>query len=175
MLCRVLIFLVLFGCTSKSDETGSATDTVSTETDGDDGSGDTDGGDTDGGDTDGGDTDGGDTDAGDTDGGDTDGGDTDGDVIRVGDEFLIELDSNITTGYSWLLQEPTDEAIVALLSSEYIEDEVEEGINGSGGVEVFRFEATGVGSTTIRLDYLQPWDSDAEPADTHSTEVTVSE
>ena len=73
-----------------------------------------------------------------------------------------------------MLVAPTDESVVALESSEYIPDEVDDDIEGSGGVEIFRFQATGVGSTTITLHYVQPW-APEEPADTHSQDVTVSE
>ncbi len=96
------------------------------------------------------------------------------DDVSVGDEIVIELDSNPTTGFSWSVVAPTDELIVALESSEYIPDEVPADIAGSGGTEIFRFRATGVGTTTIMLEYIQPWEPET-PVDTYSQEVTVSE
>jgi len=108
---------------------------------------------------------------------DDDGGDPDdSDAIRVGDELVIELPSNPSTGFGWEVQTPSadDESVLELASSEYIPDEAAGGMSGSGGTEVFRFRATGVGSTTVLLHYVRPWESEP-PTDTHSQEVTVVE
>ena len=167
------------GADDDTNTTGGDDDTGTTG--GDDDTGGTTGGDDDtsttGGDDDTGTT-GGDDDTGTTDGDDdtgTTGGDDDeDDAIRVGDELVIELPSNASTGYAWSIREPTASDIVAFESVTYVMDDAPEGMSGVGGTEVFRFRATGAGTTTIRLEYVRSWEPD-DSADTHTQDVTVIE
>jgi len=78
--------------------------------------------------------------------------------IGVGQEFIIALGSNPTTGYSW--QASYDEAMLELVGGEstYEADETDEEVVGAGGVEYFRFLALEVGETEITLTYEQPWE-----------------
>ena len=72
--------------------------------------------------------------------------------IGVGQEFVIALGSNPTTGYSW--QGSYDEDMLRLVEKEYRPgEEVEEGLVGAGGVEYFRFHALEAGETEITLVY----------------------
>ena len=194
---RTIFFLSLSllgcaGCGDKSDDdTGwenatdddGGTETTggddSAETTGDDGGTETTGGDDSAettGDDGGTETTGGDDSAETTGGddGDTTGGDDGTDGLRIGEELIIELPSNASTGYAWDLREPADSAIVDLESVTYVMDDAPDGMSGVGGTEVFQFRATGVGSTTIRLEYVRSWEPDAS-ADTHTQEVTVIE
>jgi inhibitor of cysteine peptidase len=82
--------------------------------------------------------------------------------IGAGQEFIIALGSNPTTGYSW--QASYDEAKLELIPGEdgkqstYEPDETDEPAMGSGGVEYFRFKALEAGETEITLTYAQPWE-----------------
>ena len=73
--------------------------------------------------------------------------------IGVGKEFIIALGSNPTTGYSW--QADYDESMLQLVQWNYEEEETEEGVVGTGGVDYFRFKALEVGETEITLTYAQ--------------------
>ena len=75
--------------------------------------------------------------------------------IDVGQEFVIALGSNQTTGYSW--QESYDETMLELVKWNY-EEETEEGLVGAGGIEYFRFKALKAGETQITLTYEQSWE-----------------
>ena len=75
--------------------------------------------------------------------------------IDVGQEFVIALGSNQTTGYSW--QESYDETMLELVQQSY-EEEAEEGLVGAGGIEYFRFKGLKAGETNITLTYEQPWE-----------------
>jgi inhibitor of cysteine peptidase len=75
--------------------------------------------------------------------------------IGVGQQFVIALGSNPTTGYSW--QESYDETMLKLVEKTY-EEEAEEDLVGAGGIEYFRFKALKEGGTTITLTYEQPWE-----------------
>src|SRR4030042_5445881 len=90
---------------------------------------------------------------------------------KIGEKFKIALDSNPTTGYQWELSEPLDESIVKLIGSEYISDKPI--TIGSGGVEVWTFEAVGEGETEISMAYVRSWEKDVEPAQSKTLKVTV--
>jgi inhibitor of cysteine peptidase len=75
--------------------------------------------------------------------------------IGVGQQFVIALGSNPTTGYGW--QESYDESMLRLVEKTY-EEETEEDVVGAGGIEYFRFRTLEAGETEITLVYKQPWE-----------------
>jgi inhibitor of cysteine peptidase len=85
--------------------------------------------------------------------------------IGVGQEFIIELDSNPSTGYGW--QASYDATMLELVGGEptYEADEAEGAVVGGGGTELFRFKALESGVAQITLTYAQPWEGGdvAEP------------
>ena len=93
--------------------------------------------------------------------------------VGVNQEFIIALDSNPTTGYSW--QESYDESLLELIGGESTYEpgeEAEQDLVGAGGVEYFRFKALETGETEITLVYMREWE---EPTPEDITEVfTVS-
>jgi inhibitor of cysteine peptidase len=78
--------------------------------------------------------------------------------IDVGQEFIIALGSNPSTGYSW--QASYDEAKLELIGGEstYEAEETDEPVVGAGGIEYFQFKALEAGDTEITLTYAQPWE-----------------
>lgn len=76
--------------------------------------------------------------------------------IKKGDEIIILLESNPTTGYSWILGEEIDTNIVSLTGSKFMQKEKE--LVGTGGCEVFTFKAKSSGHTEIILYYQRPWE-----------------
>ena len=92
------------------------------------------------------------------------------DEMAVGEEIIIRLESNATTGYLWQVASPDDETIVELVSVEY--NEPRSGQTGAGGTEDFTFRATGAGDAQIVLHYLQPWNPD-ELGDEFILDVSV--
>jgi inhibitor of cysteine peptidase len=91
--------------------------------------------------------------------------------VRVGEEFVIILKANPTTGYQWQLAQPLDEGKVELVGSEYKAPEGDR--VGAGGTEVWTFKAVGAGKTTIALEYVRPWEKDAPPAETRAFTVVI--
>jgi inhibitor of cysteine peptidase len=87
--------------------------------------------------------------------------------VKVGQEFVISLESNPSTGYSW------DEVVSApwlkMLGKSYKADEPV--LMGSGGVELFRYKASAKGTATIVLGYKRPWESGAGQQRTFSVEA----
>jgi inhibitor of cysteine peptidase len=94
--------------------------------------------------------------------------------LEKGEEITILLDSNPTTGYSWILGEEMDSTIVELTDSMFLQTEKEKELVGAGGSEVFTFEAKNSGHTEIVLCYQRPWE-EAELKDEFifNIEVTV--
>ena len=74
---------------------------------------------------------------------------------KVGEEFVIRLYSNTSTGFSWRLVEPLDE-MVKLESHKYLPPKVQK--FGVGGTEEWTFKAARSGKATVKLEYLRPWD-----------------
>jgi predicted secreted protein len=101
-------------------------------------------------------------------------------TINEPGEFLVKIESNLTTGYSWSLQKPTDETLVKFkgIKEPDVEDDEEEGsaerpLLGAPSYETFVFEALQPGKTEILLKYHRPWEKDTPPEKTHKIVVTI--
>ena len=72
---------------------------------------------------------------------------------RLGNEFLIELPSNWTTGHRW--EANYDKLLLHLSTSNYkrISEKT-----GSGGIESFTFMPCKKGRTVIRMIYKRSWE-----------------
>ncbi len=89
--------------------------------------------------------------------------------VRAGKEFVIDLESNPTTGYTW--QETHDSTAIKLIEKNYEQSETETPVMGAGGVETFRFQALKSGATKIEFVYQRAWE--AEPINEKTFSVTV--
>ena len=78
-------------------------------------------------------------------------------TTSVNQEFVIALDSNPTTGYSW--EESHDDSMLGLVDEEYKPDEKASGLVGAGGTQYFRFKALKTGNTEITLIYKRAWET----------------
>lgn len=78
---------------------------------------------------------------------------------KTGSQFKIELKSNPTTGYSWILRKLPDN--VAYFGSQYEEDSTcqSKKLLGCGGKTTMHFIAVSSGLSQIELQYAQPWES----------------
>ncbi len=86
--------------------------------------------------------------------------------VKLGDELVIALDANPTTGYSW--EASFDQEMLALLKQEYRRSSE---LIGSGGTAVFVFRPLKRGSGTIELRYRRPWEPEA--VETRTYAVTI--
>jgi inhibitor of cysteine peptidase len=93
--------------------------------------------------------------------------------VEVGQDFVITLESNRTTGFTWELAEPLDNNILELLNAEYIKAVAR--IIGIPGREVWTFKAVRPGKTNISLEYVRPWEQNVVPAKKKIFSVTVKE
>jgi inhibitor of cysteine peptidase len=93
-------------------------------------------------------------------------------VVNSGDEFVIVLDSNPTTGYSWAVAGQTDPRVVEIVGSNYVAPDTE--LVGAPGKDYWTFKAAGKGNTSITLEYGRPWEQDQPPADQMTFQVEVN-
>lgn len=78
--------------------------------------------------------------------------------IGVGDEFIVALESNPTTGYQW--EADFDESFLNLVLDKFEPGEAEEGMVGVGGERKLTFEGLKAGETELTLTYKRSWEED---------------
>ena len=82
--------------------------------------------------------------------------------VKVGEQFIITLDSNPTTGYKW--EASFDQSLLKLVKSEFKQDASKPGMVGVGGKEQFLFEGLKGTDTKITLTYKRPWEQQSSDA-----------
>ena len=99
----------------------------------------------------------------------------DGKTIRVrqGDEIVLGLPENATTGYRWHVARSD-----GLDEKEMGERERPTGANpqvGSGGTRKFRFVAKGPGSARLELKHWREWEGEKSVIARFAVDITVTE
>lgn len=93
--------------------------------------------------------------------------------LAVGEQLVVKLGSNVTTGYSWNDRSNGELVIQQQGTSTYVAKAHAPGVVGSGGIETWKYKAVKSGKQTLRLDYNRPWEKEAAPAQTVSFSVVV--
>jgi inhibitor of cysteine peptidase len=79
-------------------------------------------------------------------------------AARTGDELVLRLPENISTGYRWAV----DDASPKILELENARSEpAPAAAVGAGGDALFRFRVVGGGSGKLSLKYWRQWEGDA--------------
>jgi inhibitor of cysteine peptidase len=91
--------------------------------------------------------------------------------INLGENVVISLGSNRTTGYQWQLASPVDKNILELVGSEYITPKTQ--LVGAGGKEVWTFKTLARGKTIISFKYVRLWEKGVLPVQTATFTVIV--
>ena len=76
--------------------------------------------------------------------------------IGVGEQFIITLESNPTTGYEW--QADFDESLLKLVQDEFKPAKTGPGMTGVGGKQSFTFQGVKKGKTEVTLTYKRSWE-----------------
>ncbi|MEL6693839.1 MAG: protease inhibitor I42 family protein [Pseudomonadota bacterium] len=92
-------------------------------------------------------------------------------TLRPGGKLNLKLDSNPTTGYFWYLKD-IDASQIDQLSDTYNADPAPEGLVGSGGHQLFVFEALSTGKSNLVLSYER---SPEDVAETLTLKIKVIE
>ena len=93
--------------------------------------------------------------------------------VPVDQLLLVQLESNMTTGYSWAVLECDLAVLKPLGDPEYVESQPGKQLAGSGGWVVFRFQPQAEGQTVLKLGYRRPWETDVAPVETFEIDVVV--
>jgi inhibitor of cysteine peptidase len=91
--------------------------------------------------------------------------------LFVGGTLTVTLDSNATTGYSWELTGISDTGVLEKTDNKY--EAPTSGLMGAGGKEVWTFKALKAGTTTLSMDYSQPWVGGQKGSNSFSLTIVV--
>ena len=91
--------------------------------------------------------------------------------VFVGSSFTVTLDSNATTGYSWELKEISNPAVLEKTDNKY--EAPTSGLMGAGGKEVWTFKVLKAGTSTLTMEYSQPWAGGQKGANSFNVTVMV--
>jgi len=90
-------------------------------------------------------------------------------AAMVGDDVIVRLPENPTTGYQWRIDElPT---MLNLLSTDFMI--AAEPAPGAGGQRIIRFRATRSGVARVRMVLARSWETHAAPQRTYGFSIRV--
>lgn len=93
-------------------------------------------------------------------------------VMTSRDTIKVTLPSNPSTGFKWALSDISDPAVLEQSGeSEYVLPD--SSLVGSAGEEVWTFKPVGRGTSTIVMEYSQPWENGTKKEWTMTIEVKV--
>ncbi len=95
--------------------------------------------------------------------------------VAPGQEFVLSLESNPTTGYQWTFSNPVDKKILSEPQHEFrsAASATHPAVVGQGGRDYWTFKALQPGTTELKLVYSRPWESKM-PIRTFTVEVIVN-
>ena len=92
-------------------------------------------------------------------------------MLRKGDTFVIKLERQAGTGFSWQIAN-NDNAVLKPKGEPSVEKSGD-GKPGGTELQVFRFHAKAAGTSDLELHYLRPFDKDKPPARTFKLTLQV--
>ena len=93
--------------------------------------------------------------------------------LKNGQNLILTLPSNPTTGYRWAIQDSAGGVLRSLGPEVYTSSDNGQ-LLGSGGQSTWRFQVFAPGSGRLRLTSQQPWEPEAEPAQVFDCPITVN-
>jgi inhibitor of cysteine peptidase len=91
-------------------------------------------------------------------------------TLGVGEELVIKLECNPSTGYEWLLTNAKNSVLSSRGKPTYTQRRA---MPGAGGIESWNFRAAVAGAETLKLEYQRPWEKNTPPAKTVIFHITV--
>jgi inhibitor of cysteine peptidase len=82
-------------------------------------------------------------------------------AVDVGQTFLIALDANVTTGYSWSTLPGFNAGVIAVEGSSYRSPDGV--LPGAGGTQIFIVRGLAAGKTKLLLGYARPFEKGTPP------------
>ena len=93
--------------------------------------------------------------------------------VRVGEDLIITLDSNPTTGFRWQITQAPDEKVLKLQGTGSTFVPPAQPRPGAGGQERWTFQGVAAGKTTVPLGYARSFEPNNPPVQRVTYEVTV--
>jgi predicted secreted protein len=91
-------------------------------------------------------------------------------VLGIGQDLMVKLESNRSTGYSWSLTESENPILTSLRKPTY---KISGALPGAGGFETWTLRATKIGRETLKFEYRRPWEKKIPPAKTVLFHIAV--
>ncbi len=95
-------------------------------------------------------------------------------TVDPGNVVVVPLAGNPTTGYIWQSKVSADGVLVQRGESSFLNSNPDPNIAGSGGYEVFTFDAAAPGEVTVTFTHSQPWDDKTPPEQVIEVPFVVS-
>ena len=92
--------------------------------------------------------------------------------VAVGGSVIVTLESNASTGFQWVLVSIGDETVLEKVANTYEAPEDTDMV-GAPGKEIWTFKALKKGTSTISMEYSQPWENGTKAAETFNLIVVV--
>lgn len=92
--------------------------------------------------------------------------------LQVGQQFILRLPSNPTTGFRWLLRDSAPHVLQSL-GPEVYSNPQDEGLVGSAGISTWRFKVASAGEGQLALTYERPWEVGVVPAQRFDCKLEV--
>lgn len=99
-----------------------------------------------------------------------------GKLVRLepGQQLVVKLNSNPTTGYQWRVNETIDRTILLPDATRFSQTSAERARNEEVGTQYLRFVAQQPGRTTLRLVYINPRVGNTPDTPKYNVEVIVA-
>ena len=91
--------------------------------------------------------------------------------VKMGDQIVIELEGNPSTGYTWEAMDLDASMFQQVGGTEFKGSSP--GLVGAGGTLTLTFKALKPGTATLTLIYHRPWETDVKPQDIFTVSVVV--
>jgi inhibitor of cysteine peptidase len=92
--------------------------------------------------------------------------------LDLGQQLILSLPSNPTTGFRWVLRDGA-ESVLQSLGPEVYSNPEDAGLVGAAGKSTWRFQTRERGEGRLLLTYQRPWETDVAPAKTFDCELRV--
>jgi inhibitor of cysteine peptidase len=91
-------------------------------------------------------------------------------TLRLGDELVLNLECNPSTGYDWFLAYAKN-PVLSIRGKPACQQS--RSMPGAGGLESWNFRASGAGAQKLKLEYRRPWEKNTSPVKTVVFDITV--
>jgi inhibitor of cysteine peptidase len=93
--------------------------------------------------------------------------------LHSGQNLIVILPSNPTTGYRWAIQDSAG-GVLRALGPEVYRNPEDAGVVGAAGESTWRFQTFATGTGRLRLTSQQPWAPEVLPVDSFDCAISVN-